>query len=226
MAYKIKWDRIEDRKYKTGVDHGVIYTYEKGAYGKAAAWNGLTTVNKTPSGAEDNEQYADNMLYFNMKTAEKLSLTIECFMYPDEFKPCIGEMEIAKGVIMGQQRRSIFGFAYRNLIGNAVEGADYGYELNLVYGCSASTSEQSNQTTNESPSAATFSFPVSTTPVQVPGIGPDGKPFKPTACLTLVSTDMDPDKLAELEAILYGTEDGEDGRLPLPEEVIAMFAAG
>lgn len=226
MAFKIKWDQIGERKYKTGVDHGVIYTYTKGAYTKGAPWNGLTTVNKTPSGAEDNEQYADNMLYFNLKTAEKLGLTIECFMYPDEFKACNGEMEIAKGVIMGQQRRSTFGFCYRNNIGNDTDGADYGYELNLVYGCSASPSEQSNQTINESPSAATFSFPVSTTPVQVPGVGPDGKPFKPTACLTLISTDMDPDKLEALEAILYGTDDGDDARLPLPEEIIAMFAAG
>lgn len=267
---KIKWDQIGEKKFKTGVDHGVLYPQANGAYPKGVAWNGLTAVNKTPSGAEDNKLYADNMQYLNLKSAETLGLTIECYMYPDEWAQCNGESELADGVFLGQQRRNTFGFSYRNKLGNDTEGEDYGFELNLVYGCSASPSEQANQTINDSPEAATFSYEVSTTPVNVSGVGPDGKPYKPSASITVDSTKVAPDKLKALEEILYGkdgvytkTVDTDfdtskkyfelvngsyvetkdtgivagkdyyeevtapvDGRLPLPDEIRTLFAAG
>lgn len=267
---KIKWDQIGEKKYKTGVDHGVLYPQKGGAYPKGVAWNGLTAVNKTPSGAEDNKLYADNMQYLNLKSAETLGLTIECYMYPDEWAECNGEAELAEGVFLGQQRRNTFGFSYRNKLGNDTEGEDYGFEINLVYGCSASPSEQTNQTINDSPEAATFSYEVSTTPVNVSGVGPDGKPYKPAASITIDSTKVPREKLVELEEILYGkdgvyvkTTDSDftagkeyfelvngsyvktsdtameagkdyydetvapvDGRLPLPDEIKTLFAAG
>ena len=267
---KIKWDQIGEKKYKTGVDHGVLYPQKGGAYPKGVAWNGLTAVNKTPSGAEDNKLYADNMQYLNLKSAETLGLTIECYMYPDEWAECNGEAEVAEGVFLGQQRRNTFGFSYRNKLGNDTEGEDYGFEINLVYGCSASPSEQTNQTINDSPEASTFSYEVSTTPVNISGVGPDGKPYKPTASITIDSTKVSREKLVELEEILYGkdgvyvktmdssfTEEKEyfelvngsyvktsdeamipgkdyydetvapvDGRLPLPDEIKTLFAAG
>lgn len=267
---KIKWDQIGEKKYKTGVDHGVLYPQKNGAYPKGVAWNGLTAVNKTPSGAEDNKLYADNMQYLNLKSAETLGLTIECYMYPDEWAECNGEAELADGVFLGQQRRNTFGFCYRNKLGNDTEGEDYGFEINLVYGCSASPSEQSNQTINDSPEAATFSYEVSTTPINVSGVGPDGKPYKPAASITVDSTKVSREKLVKLEEILYGkegvyvktmdssfTEEKEyfelvngsyvktsdktmtpgkdyydetvapvDGRLPLPDEIRTLFAAG
>lgn len=267
---KIKWDQTGERKFKTGVDHGTLYPQKDGKYPKGVPWNGLTAVNKTPSGAEDNKLYADNMQYLNIKSAETVGLTIECYFYPDEFEACNGESELAKGVKLGQQRRNTFGFSYRTKIGNDTEGEDYGFELNLVYGCSASPSEQASNTINESPEAATFSYEVSTTPVNVSGVGPDGKPYKPSATITIDSTQVDRDKLTELEAILYGkdpvyskTEDtsmdaskdyyeyvngeyvkttdseldsskdyyeettpGTDARLPFPDEIRTLFAAG
>lgn len=202
----IKWDKTGQRKFKTGVDHGVIYPQRNGAYPKGAAWNGLTTVTKSPSGAEDNKIYADNMQYLNIKSAETLGFTIECLMYPDEFAECNGESDLAEGVYLGQQRRNTFGFSYRNKIGNDTEGEDYGFEINLIYGCSASPSEQANNTINDSPEQASFSYEVSTTPVNVSGVGPDGKPYKPSASITIDSTKVSREKLLELESILYGTE--------------------
>lgn len=267
---RIRWDQMGEKKYKTGVDHGILYPQKNGAYPKGFAWNGLTAVNKTPSGAEDNKLYADNMQYLNLKSAETLGLTIECYMYPDAWAECNGETEMAEGVFLGQQRRNTFGFCYRNKLGNDTEGEDYGFELNLVYGCSSSPSEQSNQTINDSPEAATFSYEVSTTPVNVSGLGPNGKPYKPVASITIDSTKVSREKLIALEKILYGMdgtyvktsdsemEDGKDyyeliignyekttdleftagkdyyectvepvdGRLPLPDEIKTLFAAG
>lgn len=202
----IKWDKIGEKKYKTGVDHGVLYPQKNGAYPKGVAWNGLTSVNKNPSGAEDNKLYADNIPYLNLKSAETLGLTIECYMYPDEWAECNGEASIIDGLTAGQQQRNTFGFSYRNKLGNDTEGEDYGYEINMVYGCSSSPSEQSNQTINDSPEAATFSYEVSTTPVKISGISPNGKPFKPTACLTADSTKLSREKMLKLEEILYGKE--------------------
>lgn len=222
---KIKWDQTGERKFKTGVDHGVLYPQVSGAYPKGVAWNGLISVTKTPSGAEDNKLYADNMEYLNIRSAETVGLTIECYMYPDEWAQCNGESELADGVTLGQQRRSRFGFAYRTKLGNDTEGEDHGFELNLVYGCSASPSEQASQTINESPEAATFSYEVSTTPIDISGVGPDGKPYKPSATITIDSTKADRAKLTALEEILYGTEEAEP-RLPLPDEIRTLFAAG
>lgn len=203
---KIKWDQTGQKKFKTGVDHGVLYPQKDGKYPKGVAWNGLTAVNKTPSGAEDNKLYADNMQYLNIKSAETVGLTIECYYYPDEFAECNGEAEIAEGVTLGQQRRNTFGFSYRNKIGNDTEGDDYGFEINLVYGCSASPSEQSNSTINDSPEAATFSYTITTTPVNVSGVGPDGKPYKPSATITIDSTKISREKLVAIETILYGKD--------------------
>lgn len=206
MAHHIKWDQIGERKYKTGVDHGVLYPQKNGAYPKGVAWNGLTAVTKSPSGAEDNKVYADNIQYLNLKSAETLGLTIECLMYPPEWSECNGETEIGAGVMLGQQRRNTFGFAYRNKIGNDTEGEDFGFEINLVYGCSASPSEQANNTINDSPENATFSYEVSTTPITISGSGPDGKPYKPVASITIDSTRASREKIVELEDILYGKE--------------------
>lgn len=225
---KLKWDQTGEKKYKTGVDHGVLYLQKNGIYSSGVVWNGLTNVTKTPSGAEETALYADNIKYLGLRSAEQLGLTIECYMYPDEWAECNGESDIAEGVRIGMQRRNTFGFSWRNKIGNDAEGEDYGFEINLVYGCTASPSEQASQTINESPEAATFSYEVGTTPVPVSGKGADGKPFKPTACVTIDSTKVDATKLAALEAILYGEEgeSGPDPRLPLPDEIKELFAAG
>lgn len=203
---RLVWDKIGEKKYKTGVDHGVLYPQKNGAYPIGVVWNGLTSVNKNPSGAEDNKLYADNIPYLNLKSAEEFGLTIECFMYPDEWGECNGESVLADGVFLGQQRRNTFGFSWRNKIGNDTDGEDYGYEINLVYGCSASPSEQTNQTINDSPDAATFSYEVNTIPVNVSGNGPDGKPYKPVSCITIDSTKAPKDKLEKLEEILYGKD--------------------
>lgn len=220
---KITWDQIGQRKYKTGIDHGVLYPQENGAYPKGVAWNGLTNVTETPSGAENNALYADNIKYLNLKSAEDFGLTIECYTTPDEWEACNGEATAAEGVTIAQQSRNTFGLCYRTLLGNDTAGQDYGYELHLVYGCSASPSERAFGTVNDSPDAATFSYEISTISVPVEG-------FKPTSLLTIDSTKADKTKLAALEAVLYGT-DASDGveateaRLPLPDEIIAMFAA-
>lgn len=222
---KIKWDQIGERFYKTGVDHGVLYPQKDGAYPKAVPWSGLTNVTKSPSGAEDNALYADNMKYLNLKSAEELGLSIECYFYPDEWAECNGETQLVEGVTLGQQRRNTFGFSWRNKLGNDTEGEDYGFEINLVYGCSASPSEQSSATINDSPEAATFSYDITTTPVTVSGVGVDGKPLKPVASITIDSTKISPEKLALLEEILYGkdgtgeNDPGTEGRLPLPDEL-------
>lgn len=220
---KITWDQIGQRKYKTGIDHGVLYPQKDGAYPKGVAWNGLTNVTETPSGAENNPLYADNIKYLNLKSAEDFGLTVECYTTPDEWEACNGEATVAEGVTVAQQSRNTFGLCYRTLLGNDTAGQDYGYELHLVYGCSASPSERSFGTVNDSPDAATFSYEISTISVPVEG-------FKPTSLLTIDSTKADKTKLAALEAILYGTDAGEgvdvtEPRLPLPDEIIAMFAA-
>lgn len=229
---KIKWDQTGQRFYKAGVDHGVLYPQKNGAYPEGFAWNGLTTVSLNPTGAEDNAQYADNMKYLNLKSAEDLGATIECFMYPDEWKACNGEKNIMNGVTIGQQRRNTFGFSYRNKVGNDTEGEDYGFEIHVLYGCSSAPSDQSNTTINESPNISTFSYTISTTPVNVSGIDDDGKPFKPTAHLVFDSTGMTRSEIEKVEEILYGKDGtGEDdqgtpGRLPLPDEWKTILAAG
>lgn len=229
---KLKWDQPGEKIYHTGVDHGVLYLQSAGKYENGVAWNGLTNVTESPSGAEDNKLYADNQLYLNIKSAEELGLTIECYTYPDEWAECNGESDLVPGVRLGQQRRKMFGFSYRTKVGNDTDGDDFGYLLHLVYGCSASPSEMSHGTINDSPEAVTFSYTVSTTPVPVSGVGSDGKPYKPVASIVLDSTVVEREKMVEIEKILYGEDaEGEDGvatnpRLPSPAELIEIFAEG
>lgn len=220
---KLKWDDTGARLYETGVRQGVLYVQaQNGTYPEGVAWNGLTGVTESPSGAEANAQYADDIKYLNLYSKEEFGATVEAFTYPEEFAECDGSAEPATGLYIGQQNRKSFGFSYRTVLGNDVAGEEYGYKLHLIYGCKASPSEKSYSTINDSPEAITFSWEVTTTPVNV-------KDHKPTATLTIDSTMVDDDKLKALEAILYGT-DGEGGaqgttaKLPLPDEVIAMFA--
>lgn len=209
---KIVWDEAGKKTYETGVDHGVHYLPdETGEYGHGVAWNGLVTVNETPSGAEANPQYADNIKYLNLLSAEEFGATVEAFTYPDQFAECDGSAQIAKGVMIGQQSRKVFGLSYRTLIGNDIKGQDYGYKIHLIYGAQASPSEKGYNTVNDSPEAITFSWELTTTPVNVTG-------YKPTSQVTIDSTKCDPDKLKAFEDILYGTEENEP-RLPLPDEV-------
>lgn len=221
----IVWDKTGERLFETGVDHGVLYLPdETGAYDTGFAWNGLTTITESPSGAEASAQYADNIKYVSLVSAEEFGATIEAFTYPDEFGQCDGSAEPSPGVYLSQQGRRMFGMSYRTLIGNDVEGTDHGYKLHLIYGAQAAPSEKARATVNDSPEATTFSWEVTTTPVAVPGNDPvTGKPYKPTSHLTIDSTKVDAADLAALEDLLYGTEAAEPA-LPLPEDVLELFA--
>lgn len=223
---KIKWDETGERFYETGVDHGILYVMGATGYDAGVAWNGLTAVTESPSGAEANALYADNIKYLNLISAEEFAATVEAYYYPPEFAVCNGEDEIADGVVIGQQSRKKFGLCYRTQLGNDVDGQDHGYKLHLVYNCLAAPSERNYETINDSPDAITFSWELSTTPVTVTG-------KKPTATLTIDSTKCDPAKLAKLVEILEGKDpteaggsDGVDARLPLPDEVMTLMAAG
>lgn len=217
---KIIWDKTGERLYETGVDRGVLYPLNKsGEYTPGVAWNGLTAVTESPSGAESTPLYADNIKYLNMLSTEEFGATIEAYTYPDEFAECDGSASLADGVMIGQQNRNVFGFSYRTLLGNDVDSTNYGYKLHLIYGAQASPSEKNYATVNDSPEAISLSWEVTTTPVNVTG-------FKPTASITIDSTKVDKEKLAALEEILYGknptTTEGSDGvdpRLPLPDEI-------
>lgn len=223
---KLKWDEVGKRTYETGVDHGVLYVPDNtGVYATGVAWNGLTTVTESPSGAESNKQYADNMVYLNLVSAEDFSATVEAFTYPDEFEQFDGAASPEPGVYVGQQTRKPFGLSYRTLLGNDLEATDYGYKLHLVYGCQAAPSEKARTTVNDSPEAMGLSWEISTTPVEVGEYG--GKFYKPTAHLWMDSTKVDADALVELETILYGA-DGTPGsapRLPLPQEVFEVVGS-
>ena len=218
---RITWDDTSKRLYETGVKMGVLYPIQpEGTYTKGVAWNGLTAVTESPSGAEATALYADDIKYLNLMSNEEFGATIEAYTYPDEFAECDGSAALAKGVMIGQQKRKTFGLCYRTTLGNDVEGNDYGYKLHLVYGCLAAPSEKAYSTINDSPEAITFSWEVSTTPVAVTG-------FKPTSQITIDSTKVDPSKLSALENVLYGTNaDGDTGaepRLPLPDEVATLM---
>lgn len=210
------WDQVGERLYETGVDHGVLYIPDAaGVYNSGFAWNGLTTVTETPSGAEASPQYADNIKYLNMISAEEFGATIEAFTYPEEFAVCDGTALPEPGLALGQQGRKMFGMSFRTRVGNDVEGSDFGYKLHLLYGCQAAPSEKAYATINDSPEAITFSWEVTTTPVPVTD-------YKPTALLVIDSTVVDATDLAALEALLYG--ETVAAALPLPDAVIALFA--
>ena len=211
---KLVWDETGKRFYETGVKQGVLYVQEGGKYEKGVAWNGLTAVTESPSGAEATPLYADDIKYLNLMSAEEFGATIEAYTYPDEFAACDGSAELAPGVTVGQQARKTFGLCYRTTLGNDTDNNKYGYKLHLIYGAMAAPSEKAYATINDSPEAITFSWEVTTTPVSVEG-------FEPTACITIDSTKVDKDKLAALEAELYGTE-SKEARLPLPNEILEM----
>jgi hypothetical protein len=218
---ELTWDNVGERRYETGVDRGVLYLPDgSGDYNEGHAWNGLTTVTESPSGAESNPQYADNVKYLNLVSAEEFGATIEAFTYPDEFGQCDGTAEPEPGIYLGQQGRRVFGLSYRTRVGNDLDGTDHGYKLHLVYGALAAPSEKAYATINDSPEAITFSWEVSTTAVAVGTIG--GTEYKPTAKITIDSTKVDPTKLAALEAVLYGTA-LTDAELPSPADVITMM---
>ena len=213
---KLVWDQTGDRLYETGVKNGVLYVMDsKGEYPKGVAWNGLTAVTESPSGAEATALYADDIKYLNLMSNEEFGATIEAYTYPDEFAECDGSAALATGVMLGQQKRKTFGLCYRTTLGNDTDGNDYGYKLHIIYGALAAPSEKAYATINDSPEAITFSWEVSTTPIEVEG-------FKPTASITIDSTKADETKLAALEAVLYGSE-SEEARLPLPSEIKTLM---
>lgn len=215
---KLVWDQTGERLYETGVKQGVLYPQAAGGtYPKGVAWNGLTNVTESPTGAEATALYADDIKYLNLMSTEELGGTIEAYMYPDEFAECDGSAALTDGVFIGQQPRKTFGFCYRTTIGNDVANNNYGYKLHLVYGALASPSEKAYATINDSPEAITFSWEFSTTPVNVTG-------FKPTASITIDSTKVNAENLANLEKILYGDDEIEP-RLPLPDEVAQVMTA-
>lgn len=225
----IEWDKIGERYYETGVKNGVLYvrgTSTDGAspYQGGVAWNGLTAVTESPSGAEATPLYADDIKYLNLMSNEEFGGTIEAYTYPDEFKACNGELELVPGMVIGAQTRKTFGFCYRTTLGNDEEGNDYGYKLHLVYGALAAVSEKAYATINDSPEAITFSWEFTTTPVAVGEVTIDGNKItpKPTACITVDSTKASANGLKALEDALYGTADAEP-YLPLPSEVYTLL---
>lgn len=213
---KLVWDKTGERTYETGTSKGVLFPQNaEGTYGDGVAWNGLTAVTESPSGAEANPLYADNIKYLNLMSVEEFGATIEAYTYPDEFAACDGSASLAKGVSIGQQPRKAFGLAYQTILGNDVEYNKHGYKIHLIYGALAAPSERAYATVNDSPEAITFSWEITTTPVEVKG-------FEPTAHLEIDSTKVDKEKLAAFEAILYGSE-SEEPRLPLPDEVATLL---
>lgn len=216
MSKKLVWDAAGERFYETGVKNCALYVKEAGAYPKGVAWNGITAITESPSGAEATPLYADDIKYLNLISNEEFGASIEAYTYPEEFEQCDGTASLAKGVNIGQQSRKEFGLAYKTTLGNDEEGIDHGYKLHLIYGALAAPSEKAYATINDSPEAITFSWEVSTTPVNVTG-------HKPTATIVIDSTKADVEKLAKLETILFGSDETE-ARLPLPDEIAGIFA--
>ena len=214
---KLVWDASGTRQFEAGVDRGVLYPLGTTGYEAGVAWSGLTAVNETPSGAESNPQYADNIKYVDIQSAEEFGGTIEALTYPDEFELCDGSASPSVGLTVGQQTRKPFGFSYRTLLGNDIEQLDAGYKIHLVYGAKAAPSEKNRTTINDSPEAMPFSWEFSTTPVPVTG-------YKPSAHLVLDSTKVPAAKMSAIEARLYGTE-ALPAELPMPDEIIALLAA-
>lgn len=224
---RLVWDKTGERLYETGVSQGVLYPYNSTskAYDKGIAWNGLTAVTESPSGAEATAIYADNIKYLSLMSAEEFGATIEAYTYPDEFAQCDGSAELVAGAMIGQQERKTFGLCYKTVLGNDTDGENYGYKLHIIYGATASPSEKGYATINDSPEAITFSWELTTTPVNVTG-------FKPTATIVIDSTKANPTQLAALEDILYGKDAGAEGtppataaRLPLPDEIKTLLTS-
>ena len=212
------WDETGKKLFETGVSNVALYPQDTtGVYGAGVAWNGVTNISESPSGAEATTLWANNGKYLNLYSVEEYASSIEAYTYPDEFAECDGSAEIAKGVSIGQQTRKSFGLAYKTLVGSDTDGNDHGYKLHLVYGCKAAPSERSHATVNDSPEALSFSWEISTTPVSVTG-------HKPTASVEIDSTKVNAEKLAAFEKILFGSAEAA-ARLPLPDEVAELFAA-
>ena len=213
---KLKWDQTGERIYETGVSNGVLYVQKaNGSYDNGVAWNGLSTVTESPSGAESNAIYADNIKYLALTSAEEFGATVEAYTYPDEFAECDGSAEVADGVMIGQQDRKAFGMAYKTIVGNDTEKNAHGYKLHMIYGATAAPSEKGYSTVNDSPEPITLSWELSTTPVEVTG-------YKPTATLVIDSTKANSEKLKALEDILFCSDETE-ARLPMPNEVISLM---
>lgn len=213
---KLKWDQTGERMYETGVSNGVLYPQKSdGSYDYGVAWNGLSSVTESPSGAEPTAIYADNIKYLTLVSAEEFGATVEAYTYPDEFAECDGSAEVADGVMVSQQDRKAFGMAYKTIIGNDTEKNAHGYKLHMIYGATAAPSEKGYSTVNDSPEAMTLSWELSITPVEVTN-------HKPTASITIDSTKANPDKLKALEDILFGSDESE-ARLPLPDEIISLM---
>ena len=213
----LTWDVQGERYYETGVSKGVLYPFKEGKYSKGVAWNGLTAVNESPSGAEPTPLYADNIKYLNLLSNEEFAATVEAYTYPDEFAECDGSAELAAGVSVGQQKRIPFGLSYVTKLGNDTDGQDHGYKIHLIYGALAKPTQKNYATINDSPEAITFSWELSTTPVAVPNM-------KPTACITIDSTKVTPENLKKIEDKLYG-KDSEEATLPTPAELAALITA-
>ena len=213
---KLNWDVQGERYYETGVSKGVLYPFKEGKYSKGVAWNGLTAVNESPSGAEPTPLYADNIKYLNLLSNEEFAATVEAYTYPDEFAECDGSAELAVGVSVGQQKRIPFGLSYVTKLGNDTDGQDHGYKIHLIYGALAKPSQKNYATINDNPEAITFSWELSTTPVAVPNM-------KPTACITIDSKKVTPENLKKIEDKLYG-KDSEEATLPTPAELAALIA--
>ena len=225
---KLTWDAVGERFYETGTKQGVLYLQENGVYSTGVAWNGLSAVTDSPDGAEANDIYADDIKYLSIRSAENYKATIEAYTFPDEFAECDGSATLMDGVTIGQQPRKPFGFSWVTTIGNDTKYEDYGYKIHLVWGATASPSEKSYQTINDSPEAVQFSWEVDTIPVAVTG-------HKPTAMMVIDSTKFPPQqdgkknvKLKAIEDVLYGTDGEGSGtgtapRLPLPDEVLSII---
>lgn len=221
---RLEWDKTGERIYETGTDRGVLYVASNGTYPTGVAWNGLTGVDENPSGAEANAQYADNIKYLELRSAEDFGATVTAYTYPDEFEQCDGSAEPAEGMYIGQQARKMFGMSYRTKIGNDVDGDEHGYYIHLIYGATASPSQRSYKTVNDSPEPIEFSWEVTTTPVNITG-------YKPVAHVRINSTKADPENLAVLESVLYGANaegnaEGRTASLPLPDAVKTILTTG
>ena len=221
---RLEWDKTGERIYETGTDRGVLYVASNGTYPTGVAWNGLTGVDENPSGAEANAQYADNIKYLELRSAEDFGATVTAYTYPDEFEQCDGSAEPAEGMYIGQQARKMFGLSYRTKIGNDVDGDEHGYYIHLIYGATASPSQRSYKTVNDSPEPIEFSWEVTTTPVNITD-------YKPVAHIRINSTKADSEKLAVLESVLYGADgegnaEGRTASLPLPDAVKTILTTG